>query len=104
MVGERYDTLSPALLNFLRDVIRQCDQAGVPVSICGEMAGDPNYTRLLLGLGLKSFSMHPSAIPEIKNIIINSDLTKLNRLCKKIIECDSTIEKNILIKKLNSSV
>ena len=72
------------------------------MSLCGEMAGDPNYTRLLLGLGLKSFSMHPSAIPEVKNIIINSDLTKLEKLSKKIVSCDSSIEKNKLIKKLNS--
>ena len=43
------------------------------------MAGDSNYTRLLLGLGLKSFSMHPSAIPEIKNIMISSDISKLKK-------------------------
>ena len=49
LVGERYDTLSPALLNFLRDVIRQCDQAGVPVSICGEMAGAPLEAMVLIG-------------------------------------------------------
>jgi phosphotransferase system enzyme I (PtsI) len=65
------------------------------------MAGDPNYTKLLLGLGLRAFSMHPSAIPEIKNIIINSDMTKLTQISNKIINCDSNKEKMKLIEKLN---
>ena len=103
-VNYLYNPVNSAVLYLIKTIIAAGIKHNIPVSLCGEMAGDPNYTRLLLGLGLKSFSMHPSAIPEIKNIIINSDLTKLNRLCKKIIECDSTIEKNILIKKLNSSV
>ena len=103
-VNYLYNPVNSAVLYLIKTIIAAGIKHNIPVSLCGEMAGDPNYTRLLLGLGLKSFSMHPSAIPEIKNIIINSDLTKLNRLCKKIIECDSTIEKNILIKKLNNSV
>ena len=103
-VNYLYNPVNSAVLYLIKTIIAAGIKHNIPVSLCGEMAGDPNYTRLLLGLGLKSFSMHPSAIPEIKNIIINSDLTKLNRLCKKIIECDSTIEKNVLIKKLNSSV
>ena len=74
----------------------------IPVSLCGEMAGDSNYTRLLLGLGLKSFSMHPSAIPEIKNIIISSDISKLKRLSKEIINCDCLVKKNELLAKINN--
>ena len=103
-VNYLYNPVNSAVLHLIKTVIAAGAKNNIPVSLCGEMAGDPNYTRLLLGLGLKSFSMHPSAIPEIKNIIINSDLTKLNNLCKKIVDCDSTIEKNSLINKLNNII
>ena len=100
-VNYLYNPVNSAVLYLIKTIISAGIKNKIPVSLCGEMAGDPNYTRLLLGLGLKSFSMHPSAIPEVKNIIINSDLTKLDKLSKKIISCDSSIEKNNLIKKLN---
>ena len=103
-VNYLYNPVNSAVLHLIKTVIDAGAKNNIPVSLCGEMAGDPNYTRLLLGLGLRSFSMHPSAIPEIKNIIINSDLTKLNKLCKKIIDCDSTMEKNSLINKLNNII
>ena len=101
-VNYLYNPVNSAVLYLIKAIISAGIKNKIPVSLCGEMAGDPNYTRLLLGLGLKSFSMHPSAIPEVKNIIINSDLTKLEKLSKKIVSCDSSIEKNKLIKKLNS--
>ena len=101
-VNYLYNPVNSAVLYLIKTIISAGIKNKIPVSLCGEMAGDPNYTRLLLGLGLKSFSMHPSAIPEVKNIIINSDLTKLEKLSKKIVSCDSSIEKNKLIKKLNS--
>mgnify|MGYP001296372161 FL=1 len=101
-VNYLYNPVNSAVLYLIKTIISAGIKNKIPVSLCGEMAGDPNYTRLLLGLGLKSFSMHPSAIPEVKNIIINSDLTKLEKLSKRIVSCDSSIEKNKLIKKLNS--
>ena len=101
-VNYLYNPVNSAVLYLIKTIISAGIKNKIPVSLCGEMAGDPNYTRLLLGLGLKSFSMHPSAIPEVKNIIINSDVTKLAKLSKKIVSCDSSIEKNKLIKKLNS--
>ena len=101
-VNYLYNPVNSAVLYLIKTIISAGIKNKIPVSLCGEMAGDPNYTRLLLGLGLKSFSMHPSAIPEVKNIIINSDVTKLDKLSKKIVSCDSSIEKNKLIKKLNS--
>jgi phosphotransferase system enzyme I (PtsI) len=101
-VNYLYNPVNSAVLYLIKTIISAGIKNKIPVSLCGEMAGDPNYTRLLLGLGLKSFSMHPSAIPEVKNIIINSDLTKLDKLSKRIVSCDSSIEKNKLIKELNS--
>ena len=101
-VNYLYNPVNSAVLFLIKTIITAGIKNNIPVSLCGEMAGDPNYTRLLLGLGLKSFSMHPSAIPEIKNIIVNSDLTKLYKLSKKIIDCDSSVEKADLINKLNN--
>jgi phosphotransferase system enzyme I (PtsI) len=58
-------------------VIDAGQSAGIPVAMCGEMAGDPRYTRLLLGMGLTEFSMHPSALQEIKRVINQSSIGTL---------------------------
>lgn len=68
-VNYLYDPLHPSVLRLIRNTITAGRDAGIPVTMCGEMAGDPDYTRLLLGLGLRAFSMEPSAIPEIKRIV-----------------------------------
>ena len=101
-VNYLYDPVNSAVLNLIKIVIEAGAKNKIPVSLCGEMAGDFNYTRLLLGLGLKSFSMHPSAIPEIKNIMINSDISKLKKLSKEIINCDCPIKKTKLLSKINN--
>ena len=101
-VNYLYDPINSAVLSLIKIVIDAGAKNKIPVSLCGEMAGDSNYTRLLLGLGLKSFSMHPSAIPEIKNIIISSDISKLKRLSKEIINCDCLVKKNELLAKINN--
>ena len=101
-VNYLYDPVNSAVLNLIKIVIDAGAKNKIPVSLCGEMAGDSNYTRLLLGLGLKSFSMHPSAIPEIKNIMISSDIKKLKRLSREIINCNCPIEKNKLLAKINN--
>ena len=101
-VNYLYDPINSAVLNLIKIVIDAGAKNKIPVSLCGEMAGDSSYTRLLLGLGLKSFSMHPSAIPEIKDIMISSDISKLQRLAKNIINCDCAIKKNKLLAKINN--
>ena len=78
-LGEMFSPLYPAVIRVLHDVIRTCQKAGKPVSICGEVASDPRYTRLLLALGLRDFSMHPSSLLEIRSIIRDSDLRQLRR-------------------------
>ena len=102
-VNYLYDPMNSAVLTLIKMVIDSGIKNNLPVSLCGEMAGDPNFTRLLLGLGLKSFSMHPSAIPEIKNIIINSDISKLKNITKKIISSDSSSIKLKLLNQLINS-
>ena len=101
-VNYLYDPINSAVLSLIKIVIDAGAKNKIPVSLCGEMAGDSNYTRLLLGLGLKSFSMHPSAIPEIKDIMISSDISKLQRLARNIINCDCVIKKNKLLAKINN--
>ncbi|KND58403.1 Phosphoenolpyruvate-protein phosphotransferase of PTS system [Candidatus Paraburkholderia schumanniana] len=73
-VAHLYDPLHPAVLNLIAFTLREAKRAGVPVSVCGEMAGDPSATRLLLGLGLTEFSMHPSQLLVVKQEILRSNL------------------------------
>ncbi|RQO37385.1 phosphoenolpyruvate--protein phosphotransferase [Herminiimonas sp. KBW02] len=83
-VAHLYNPLHPAVLYLLSSTIAIAAKAGVPISVCGEMAGDTNMTRLLLGMGLREFSMHPSQLLSVKNEILNSDLTVLEPVTKKI--------------------
>lgn len=76
-VNYLYDPLHPAVLQLIAMTIEAGHNAGIPVSMCGEMAGDARYTRLLLALGLREYSMHPSSILEIKRIVLDSDLGEL---------------------------
>ncbi|MEJ2394315.1 MAG: hypothetical protein P8Z77_05930 [Candidatus Thiodiazotropha sp.] len=72
-----FDPLHPAVLYLIQNTINAADQAGIPVSMCGEMAGDPRYVRLLLGMGLREMSMHPSALLETREMIRRSSLGEL---------------------------
>jgi len=91
-VNYLYDPLHPAVLRLIRMTIEAGERAGVPVAMCGEMAGDPRYTRLLLGLGLTEFSMHPASVLEVKRIIIESDVGQLRRLAQRALEAGSVRE------------
>lgn len=72
-VAHLYDPLHPAVLRLVAMVIAQARAANVPVSVCGEMAGDPALTRVLLGFGLTEFSMHPSQLLLVKQEVLNAD-------------------------------
>lgn len=72
-VNYLYDPLHPAVLSLIRTTISAGAAARIPVGMCGEMASDRRYTRLLLGLGLTEFSMHPASILEVKRLIMQSD-------------------------------
>jgi phosphotransferase system enzyme I (PtsI) len=76
-VAHLYDPCHPAVLRLVADTIHECNVQGKSVSVCGEMAGDAAMTRLLLGLGLRSFSMHPSQILSVKQQILRADAGKL---------------------------
>ncbi|NBT34640.1 MAG: phosphoenolpyruvate--protein phosphotransferase, partial [Betaproteobacteria bacterium] len=78
-VAHLYEPLHPAVLRLIRDVIKACDRAGTSISLCGEMAGEPGFTQLLLGLGLREFSMHPIELLRVKQEILRSDFAALSR-------------------------
>jgi len=85
-VNYLYDPANPAVLKLIAQTIQAGEQANIPVSMCGEMAGDPRYTKLLLGLGLKEFSMHPNSQPMIKQIIPTCNIKKLQRQVKRLLK------------------
>jgi phosphotransferase system enzyme I (PtsI) len=91
-VNYLYDPLHPAVLRLIRMTIEAGERAGVPVAMCGEMAGDPRYTRLLLGLGLTEFSMHPASVLEVKGIIIESNVAELRSQARRALAAENIRE------------
>ena len=83
-----YDPLHPAVLHLIANTIAECHAQGKSVCVCGEMAGDVTLTRLLLGLGLRSFSMHPAQILAVKQEILRADTTQLVTWARQILESD----------------
>jgi phosphoenolpyruvate-protein phosphotransferase (PTS system enzyme I) len=84
-VAHLYDPLHPAILHLLATTISAGAKADVPVAVCGEVAGDIKLTRLLLGLGLREFSMHPAQLLSVKQEILNSDISEIEPQVKKIL-------------------
>jgi phosphotransferase system enzyme I (PtsI) len=84
-VNYLFDPLHPAVLTLIRNTLRAGRKAGIPVSLCGEMAGDPRYTRLLLGLGLTEFSMHPNNLLEVKRAIQDSHVGALAETTQRLL-------------------
>ena len=101
-VSYLYDPLHPAVLRLIQNTIKAGIKANIPVSLCGEMAGEPVYTRLLLGMGLKEFSMHPSTLLEVKEMVRSSNTKKLITLTNKILKCDTSDEVATYLQKINS--
>lgn len=83
-----YDPLHPAVLKLIDHTIQTGRRYGMPVSVCGEMAGDPQCTLLLLGMGLQRFSMHPNHILEIKQLVLRADYSRLAPRVQRIMRMD----------------
>ncbi|AXA92499.1 phosphoenolpyruvate--protein phosphotransferase [Massilia sp. YMA4] len=84
-VAHLYNPLHPAILQLISMTIAAGQKAGIDVAVCGEMAGDTKLTRLLLGMGLREFSMHPAQLLAVKQEILNSDLGAIAPLTRKIL-------------------
>lgn len=100
-VNYLYDPLHPSVLQLIATTIKAGRKAGIPVAMCGEMAGDPRYTRLLLGMGLCEFSMHSSSLLEVKRIINNSEINALSHAVKRILRTTHHSEIASLVDRLN---
>jgi phosphoenolpyruvate-protein phosphotransferase (PTS system enzyme I) len=85
-VAHLYDPLHPAILNLLFSIIDQAKRANIPVAVCGEMAGDPSMTKLLLGMGLTDFSMHFSQLLLVKREILKADVGLLKSRISAVLQ------------------
>jgi phosphotransferase system enzyme I (PtsI) len=101
-VAHLYDPLHPAILHLLSHVISGANKAGVPVSVCGEMAGELAYTRLLLGLGLRQFSMHPSQLLAAKQRVLTTNLPDISILTQRMLRASDPMKIQDLLSKLNA--
>ena len=91
-VAHMYDPLHPAVLHLIANTIQQCRLQGKDVSVCGEMAGDVSLTRLLLGMGLRCFSMHPAQILTVKQQILRTDTSKLHDWVQQVLTSENPAE------------
>jgi phosphotransferase system enzyme I (PtsI) len=76
LVAHLYDPQHPGVVRLLRYIFREAEAARIPVTVCGEVAGDRKYTRLLLAMGLKDFSMYPGRLLEVKQVVRKTDIAK----------------------------
>jgi phosphotransferase system enzyme I (PtsI) len=96
-VAHLYHPLHPAFLRLLKSAIDGANAAGKPISLCGDMAGDPAFTWVLLGLGLRSLSMSPRLIPAVKSIIGGSQLDEMLALFQQVLPLRSETQVEDLV-------
>jgi phosphotransferase system enzyme I (PtsI) len=101
-VAHLYDPLHPAVLQLIQHTLRAGAKAGKPVSVCGEMAGDPALTRLLLALGLRSFSMQPAGLLQVKQQVLRSHLDELTPTAQRLLKNTDPGKTAGLLSRLNS--
>ncbi len=100
-VNYLYDPLHPAVLRLINTVLQAGEKAGIPVAMCGEMAGETQFAPLLLGLGLRQFSAHPASLLELKKIIAETDTGQLNRFTEQVLAASSGVDIASLVRKQN---
>lgn len=100
-VAHLYDSLHPAVLRLVAHVIRSANRVGIPVSVCGEIAGDVVFTRLLLGFGLRVFSMHPAQLLTVKREVLRANLPELIPITQKMLKTADPEKIHALLAKLN---
>jgi len=91
-VSYLYEPLHPAILRIIRGVVQYAHQAGIPVAICGEMAAEPAYALILLGLGLDEFSMNPVSIPRVKKVLRMSRFEETRSLVEQLFQFSTASE------------
>jgi len=101
-VAHLYDPLHPAVLTLVANTIQTATRGGMPIAVCGEMAGDLQLTRLLLGLGLRNFSMHPSQLLPIKERILCTNLGEVQAAAQRVLRNTDPAKTRELLAQLNS--
>jgi phosphotransferase system enzyme I (PtsI) len=101
MVSYLYDPFHPAILYLISNTIRMATKAKVPISICGEVAGEVAFTRLLLGFGLRQFSMHPAQLLAIKQQVLKASIPEIEGLTHKLARLDEPEKLREIIHKIN---
>jgi phosphotransferase system enzyme I (PtsI) len=101
-VAHLYDPLHPAVLKLIAMAITAATRAKVPVAVCGEMAGEPRMTRLLLGLGLRNFSMHPAHLLTVKQRVLTSDVREILPIVARMRRSDEPARLAALLDRLNA--
>jgi len=101
-VNYLYEPLHPAVLRLIKTSIIEANKAGKAIGMCGEMASDPRYIRLLLGLGLRTFSVNPESFLEIKKIIANTDMKGLSRQANRMLRTYSQADMISLLDTINN--
>ncbi|HEY6086613.1 MAG TPA: phosphoenolpyruvate--protein phosphotransferase [Burkholderiaceae bacterium] len=87
-VAHLYDPWHPAVISLIASTISQANAAGKGVSVCGEMAGDPAFTAILLSMGLRNFSMHPRQIAAVKQVVLRADTRKLRAALPQVLAAE----------------
>ena len=101
-VAHLYDPVHPAVLQLIAHTIQTAGRGGTPVAVCGEMAGDAGLTRLLLGMGLRNFSMHPAQLPAIKERILRTSLEQAQPLAQRLLRATDPEKIRELLAQLNA--
>jgi phosphotransferase system enzyme I (PtsI) len=101
-VAHLYDPLHPAVLNLIAHILRTTAKAACPVALCGEMAGDLSLTRLLLGLGLRQYSMHSAHLLDVKQRILQSSVAQARPLAQRMLRENDPEKLRILLDRLNA--
>ena len=101
-VSHLYDPLHPAIIKLIALAISAASKAKVPIAVCGEMAGEAGLTRLLLGLGLRNFSMHPAHVPTVKQRVLTSDVAAARPIVDRMKRTDSPAKLAALLDRLNA--
>jgi len=101
-VAHLYDPLHPAVLTLVANTIQTATRGGMPIAVCGEMAGDLQLTRLLLGLGLRNFSMHPSQLLPIKERILRTNLGEVQAAAQRVLRNTDPAKTRDLLARLNA--
>jgi phosphotransferase system enzyme I (PtsI) len=91
-VSYLYEPLHPAILRMIQGVVRAGEQKGIPVAICGEMATEPAYVMILMGLGLQEFSMNPISIPKVKRLLRMSRFEETQALAEEVFKLSTASE------------